>query len=822
MQQTRRAWLKGGGAALVSLGLAGCSETTDGEDAEPDSTEGEGTPESPDEESTITEPIETAVAAEWNAMRARLWDALAVGRAGETEAGAAVAEHTFSRFETATGEYNAHELLEETDESRYEEFEEALGELRTEGLERGDIGRTREEAVIGDEQLREAQRALVGESASRAFDLQTLGTTVADTVVLASAGAFDAAETVATDALGRFEEAAVHDAIEETDGDVYERFESAIESVVTAAETEDAAGVRSSASDALAATVDGGYALASAETAGSGQLATYQARGWDAAALASVGGPSTAFAHAAALTVYRARAHDAAWLFDRGHPDAAARIAENVFAHFEGARAHEALEEASEDAYHRFEEDGLDALATAIENDDAAGVTSAVETIDDGLVTGIDALGTGVEPALLEAGFFKARIEDALERYRLGENEVAAETARGLFERFESNEADFHETLEETDESLYETFEDEHLNGIIEAFESGDDAAVDDHATGIRERLLEFETTAGTTAQVSAVESGYMAARVFDAGVLDVLGESDRAEAVVRDAFEHFESGAGGFHEALEDADHDRYESFERALGDARGAAENDGSVPEAARTFDEQALEATYTVVASAGGSYGEAAASIMRDAFADFEEARVHELLEDADREAYEGFEAALEDYIAALESGSGVDGAAETFATATLRAQFAVAGAPDAAPGDDGTTDSDGEADDEPDLEGGPNVVEGVPDDADHVVDMQAVAFEPAELTVEQGETVAWTHASGEPHSVSAYEDGIPSDATYWASGGFESETDAREGWENGQGAVTSGESYVHTFETTGKHEYVCIPHEAAGMVGTIVVE
>ncbi|RZH69379.1 DUF5059 domain-containing protein [Natrinema altunense] len=831
MRQTRRAWLKGSGAAIASLGLAGCSETT--EEKEPESGSGEdGASSESDEESTDAKPAETAVAAEWNAMRARLWDALAAGEAGETGAGAAIASRTFDRFEQASGEYNAHEMLEETDESRYETFEEALVELRTEGLEQNDIARGREEAGIADEQLRGAQQTLVDESTAQAFDLQAFGTTVADTAMLASAGAFDAAETVANDAFERFEGAAVHDAIGEADGDVYERFERAMESVATAAGNEDEASVRSSASDALEAAIDGGYALAPSESAaGAGQIAAYQARGWDAAALAGLGGPSTAFAHAAALTVYRARAHDAAWLFERGKRDAAARVVENAFEHFEGARAHEALEEASEDAYHRFEEDGLDALATAIENDDPAGVDTAVDAIDDGLVTGIEALGTGSEAALIEAGFFKARTEDAVERYRLGENAVAAELVRGLFETFEANEADFHETLEETDDSLYETFEEEHLQGLIEACENGDDAAVDEHANGIRETLLEFETTVGSPAQVSAVESGYMAARVFDAGVLDALGASDRAETVVGETFEYFEKGAGGFHEALEDADHDRYESFEGALGDAQAAAGNHETVGATARAFNEQAVAATYTVVAAAGGSFGAAAASLMDGVYETFEGAQAHELLEEADQEAYEGFETALEEYIAALEASDaesdaahetemGVDEAAEAFATAALRAQFAVAGAADAAPVD-GSADTAEETESAPDLQGGPNVVEGVPDDADHVVEMQATAYAPETLTVKQGETVAWKHAAGEPHTVTAFEDGIPSDAAYWASGGFDSENGAREGWENGNGAVQSGQSYVHTFETTGEHEYVCIPHERF-MTGTIVVE
>ncbi|WP_226479054.1 DUF5059 domain-containing protein [Natrinema amylolyticum] len=816
MRQTRRTWLKGSGAVIVSLGLAGCSDSSDGDES------AEGEP-SGDEESATTEPAERAVAAEWNAMRARLWDALAAGEAGKTGTGAAIAGDTFERFETASGEYNAHELLEETDRDRYEEFEEALGELRREGLERADLDRTREETVIGDEELAGAQRTLVGEETARTLDLQAFGTTVADAVVLADAGAFDAAETIATDALERFEEAAVHDAIAEADSEVYEEFEGAVDAVATAAADEDLEGVRSNVADALAAANDGAYVLAPSESAaGAGQIATYQARGWDAAALAGLGGPSTAFAHATALTGYQARAYDAVWLFERGQRDAAGQLVENAFAHFEGARAHEALEEASEDAYHRFEEDGLDALATAIENDDPEGVDSAVSAIDDGLVTGIEALGTGVEPALLEAAFFRARLGDALERYYQGESGVAAGITRELFETFERNEADFHETLEETDHDLYETVEEEHLQGLIDAFESEDDGAAQEHTEGLEEALGEFETTAGTTAQVSAVRSSAMAARAFDAGVLDTLGDAARAESVLQGLFEDFERGAGGFHEALEEADHDLYESFEGALGDARSAAADGGDVSAAARTFNERAIEAIYTVVADAGRSFGDAAASIAGNALASFEQARVHELLEEADHEIYEGFEGALEDYIGALEDGSEVEAAAETFATAALRAQFAVAGAPDAAPSGDGTADSDERSDSGTDLEGGPNVVEGVPDDADHVVDMQAVAFEPETLTVERGDTVAWTHAAGEPHSVSAYEDRIPDAADYWASGGFDGEDAAREGWENGEGAVQSGESYVRTFETTGEHEYVCIPHEAAGMIGTVVVE
>jgi len=830
MRETRRTWLKGTSVVLLSGALAGCSGIFGDNESTPDADEEQSTDDttetddtSDDEETVQSNPAHAAVAVEWNAMRMRLDDAFTLGLAGHAETGASVGQNVFARFEGANGEYGAHEFLEATSEDNYEGFEEDGLVVMNEGLAADDVEAARGGWEAAHTNLREATVARVGETGANALDILRFGAVVNNVELLAAAGDTEGAASVGQEVLGWWETSPAHDAIESADSEAYETLEGAMEDAISAAQANDMESLRSATNTALDTSATGAYAVAnSEELAGAGQIASYQGQGWDAAALASMGGPSTEFAHAAALTIYRARIHDAAWLYERGHAEAARQRVENVFAHFEGARAHEALEEASEDAYTRFEDEGLSALSTAIENDDAEGVASAVETINSALVEGIEALGSGAEPALLEAGYFKARIEDAHERYRLGEGAVAAETVRGLFETFEANEANFHETLEETDESLYETFEEEHLNGLITAFEEGDDAAVDEHVSGIRETLLSFETAAGSTAQVSAVESGYMAARVFDAGVLGVLGENERAGSLVQAAFQHFEAGAGGFHEALEEADHDRYESFEAALNDASSAAQEGGTVGEQSRAFNDEAVGAIYAVVESSGGSFGGAATTVVQDTFAAFEEARVHELLEEADESAYEGYESVLNDYIGALQSGSGVGSAATAYADASIRAQFAVAGAVDDAPvGEGGSDESDSESE-ETDLQGGPNIQNGVPDDADHVVDMQAVAFEPEELTIQQGDTVAWEHAAGEPHNVVAYEGEIPEDAEYWASGGFESEEAAREGWEEGEGAVQSGQSYVHTFETTGTHEYFCVPHEAAGMVGSITVE
>jgi plastocyanin len=104
---------------------------------------------------------------------------------------------------------------------------------------------------------------------------------------------------------------------------------------------------------------------------------------------------------------------------------------------------------------------------------------------------------------------------------------------------------------------------------------------------------------------------------------------------------------------------------------------------------------------------------------------------------------------------------------------------------------------------------------------VVDMtDGLKFAPEEIEVTPGTTITWENVGSVDHSVTAYEDDIPEDAEYWASGGFDSESAARDGWPS-EGAIAGGESYQYTFETEGTYEYVCIPHEAAGMLGSVVV-
>jgi len=824
MQQTRRRLLETTAVTLGSAGLAGCGgrSGTEADDETATATDtatatATDTPEPTEVAPDVGASAATALAAEWNVMRARLHDAMALGRTGHDAAAARLVGDVFARFENAGGEWGAHEGLESTSESTYESFEDALGSARA-GLEEGATEDAMAALTEAETNLLAAQRGRTTGEIADAFTVFVYAARVRDVDALATAGMTDAAATIGQAAFADFEGAAVHDVVESAGEEYYEAFEGGMEEAVAAAEAGDVEAVHEAARSSSQGAVDAAYELVSEPVAGIGHLSLMGAVGFDAETAAGLGGPGVGVAHAAGLNGYRARVRDAAWLYEAGQQEAATAAAQSILQHFEGARAHEALEEASESAYAQFEHEGLEALITAIEDGDDAAVDDAVSTTHDGLTAGIEALAGDAAP-ILESGFFRARLGDARERYLQGEGAVAAAIAEDLFARFEENEADFHERLEETSEDLYHTFEEDHLAALPDAFRAGEDEAVETHVTGAMDALIQYEASANTPV-ASAAAATYMIGRAGDAGVLATVGATDRAETVASDAFAYFEGGANGFHEAVEEASEERYESFEEALGSLRSATTGDADAADAATGFADEATAAVYAVVENGGAGGDVNAAPLMGDVFAAFENARVHEALEEGDEATYEAFETALSDYVSALDGGD-ADAAAERFAQATRTAFFAVAGAVDEAPemSADGGGEGGGRSSD---LQGGPSVVEGVPDDADHVVDMTAVAFEPAELAVSVGDTVAWRYAEGEPHSVSAYGDGIPDGATYWASGGFESEAAARTGWENGEGAVQSGQSYVRTFETAGEHAYFCIPHEAAGMEGTVVVE
>lgn len=102
----------------------------------------------------------------------------------------------------------------------------------------------------------------------------------------------------------------------------------------------------------------------------------------------------------------------------------------------------------------------------------------------------------------------------------------------------------------------------------------------------------------------------------------------------------------------------------------------------------------------------------------------------------------------------------------------------------------------------------------------VDMAAgQSFEPERVTVDAGQTVVFSNTSDESHTVTAYGDDLPDGADYFASGDFPDEEAARDSVS--EGLLEAGDEYEVTLTEPGTYTYFCIPHESAGMKGTIVV-
>ncbi|SNZ06403.1 Plastocyanin [Natronoarchaeum philippinense] len=91
------------------------------------------------------------------------------------------------------------------------------------------------------------------------------------------------------------------------------------------------------------------------------------------------------------------------------------------------------------------------------------------------------------------------------------------------------------------------------------------------------------------------------------------------------------------------------------------------------------------------------------------------------------------------------------------------------------------------------------------ADHEISVGPggeLVFDPEELRIDRGDTVRWVWES-DNHLIQSKE--IP----------------AASDWTGNENVEDAGFVYEHTFDIEGVYEYACAPHEAIGMVGTLVV-
>lgn len=102
----------------------------------------------------------------------------------------------------------------------------------------------------------------------------------------------------------------------------------------------------------------------------------------------------------------------------------------------------------------------------------------------------------------------------------------------------------------------------------------------------------------------------------------------------------------------------------------------------------------------------------------------------------------------------------------------------------------------------------------------VTMTAHAFEPATITIQAGESVAWRNTSSEQHTVTADESALPDGADYFSSGDAADEAAANDDL-SGE-LIDVGQEFTFTFDKPGTYAYYCILHRSDGMKGKVVVE
>ncbi len=88
---------------------------------------------------------------------------------------------------------------------------------------------------------------------------------------------------------------------------------------------------------------------------------------------------------------------------------------------------------------------------------------------------------------------------------------------------------------------------------------------------------------------------------------------------------------------------------------------------------------------------------------------------------------------------------------------------------------------------------------------------LAFSPAVVQIKAGDTVEWRNASPFGHTVTADPALVKNPANVRLP----------KGARPFNGPLPAGGTYRHKFNRPGTYDYVCLPHEGAGMKGRVVV-
>ncbi|MGH7718165.1 MAG: plastocyanin/azurin family copper-binding protein [Gemmatimonadaceae bacterium] len=103
---------------------------------------------------------------------------------------------------------------------------------------------------------------------------------------------------------------------------------------------------------------------------------------------------------------------------------------------------------------------------------------------------------------------------------------------------------------------------------------------------------------------------------------------------------------------------------------------------------------------------------------------------------------------------------------------------------------------------------------------VLEGSAYKFVPADITIKQGDAIRWTMVSGAPHNVAFDPAKVPDDVEAQLSANMPNQQAPL----SGPFLMDPNSTYTISFAgiTPGKYDYICTPHLALGMVGTITIQ
>jgi plastocyanin len=103
---------------------------------------------------------------------------------------------------------------------------------------------------------------------------------------------------------------------------------------------------------------------------------------------------------------------------------------------------------------------------------------------------------------------------------------------------------------------------------------------------------------------------------------------------------------------------------------------------------------------------------------------------------------------------------------------------------------------------------------------VGDAQGYRFEPANITIKRGDAVKWVMVSGGPHNVQFEADKLPAGAATQLAANMPNQASPL----SSPMLMNPNEDYTVSFAgvPAGNYPYVCIPHLAMNMKGTVTVQ